>query len=592
MSDHSLTISLQSAALGAGDDPYWVRIEQEGLGDDTAMVSDAADMLDALYQIEPCTQLPTVPSEAPAVDEAGFAEAVSRTLDFAACSTSPDGSVEVAIRIIRSHLDEPYRLQLQGGTVVGTITISEQITRYQEITQRLTLDYPVVGTITASPPFLSRQGNTLLFAEDLAGRVCTATYLTQYDLVTISIAGVDGEPGHCTALVFFHGLVEELDPQPPQTDDIDLSWCPQTVWEVAPDEVSCYEAVTVHRRCSCSDTEVGTYSYEQEVDCPERVTRCPGTLNQCRHLVGSRSVVERVNCGDADTTAAADRDFYEATCCEVPQVPLPPCQRQVLTYRGGQSIVNGEEHYRSLYGQAVRFVPLTPDGGICGEHTIEQRIMGNNCCDGVPELVVSDELSITVLSPPSNGYMFFSGGQRPVEVVIRGEGFDFGSGRKKLTTTDSVVRVYARDQACGVAIVEITDGCTSATGTVKSTIGQWVDRPDDTIVTDPGKLVPQPHDPAFTYQGTCCGDIPLHWCHTYSSSPYSLGIGESAQWLVSEYRMHKYWGGPSYASCDQCPPQGLPSQVPGWACGPMCWAKYDGYECDYIQYRYVQEWVC
>ena len=161
---------------------------------------------------------------------------------------------------------------------------------------------------------------------------------------------------------------------------------------------------------------------------------------------------------------------------------LPRCSRRTRTFRGGAQIKLGAQHYRDLYGAATRVVPLTPPGGACGEHIIEQRIMGTNCCDGVEPLAWDEERSAEVA--PINGVVdvYVTGGGRfPFTWRISGEGFwlDPGHTKKRITTYTGALRIYTQ-ASCGSADVWVEDGCSSVKGTIRSTSGRWVFREDFT----------------------------------------------------------------------------------------------------------------
>lgn len=476
MSAQTLTIQYQAAEIDRVTDPYWIRIEPVGQEPETATVSDAANLLDALYQIDPCTESE---DQGQLVEQEDYAPTVAATIDLSYCDQEYDGSVEMDIRIIRSHLAESYRLQLQGGELIQTLQVSEQVTRTLEISGQTTLDYPVVSGFACSPEPLKRVGNTLLFDPALDGQTLRATYRTRYDLATVKVLGVEGQPGECRALAFHHGLVADETLTPPEAEQVDRSLCPSTSYESPgrEDEVTCYQEVVVHRVCSCSLHEVETLRYEEIVSCPGEM-HCANNETRCMHLLGTVSVMEYVQCGDADRSGDFDGDlsdpeFYEAKCCAT-RYPLPKCVTVHAVYRGGMGIVHGPTHYRGLYGDITRIVPVSPPGGICGEHITEQRLMSNNCCDGVAPLAWDSSISPEVMSPGGTAMVAVTGGGRyPYVWTVSGQGFSFPGGRRTWTTTGPEMTLQAGPDACGTAAIIVTDGCSSIQGHVRATTGQW-----------------------------------------------------------------------------------------------------------------------
>lgn len=478
MSAQTLTLTYQAAEIDRITDPYWIRIEPVGQEPETATVSDAANLLDALYQIDPCTESE---DQGQLVEQEDYAPTVAATIDLSYCDQAYDGSVEMDIRIIRSHLAEPYRLQLQGGELIQTLQVSEQVTRTLAISGPTTLDYPVVGGFACSPEPLARVGNTLLFEADLDGQTLRATYQTRYALATIKVLGVDGQPGECRALAFHHGLVADEILTPPEAEQVDRSLCPSTSYESpeSEDEVTCYQEVVVHRVCSCSKHEIETLRYEEIVPCPGEM-HCANNETRCMHLVGTASATTYVSCGDQDRSGdfdgnLSDPEFYFDKCCEWPRRGLPQCVTEHRTYRGERQLIHGPEHYRGLYGALTRIVPVSPPGGICGDWTIEQRLMGNNCCDGVDPLVWDTDTSPETMPPSTRVLVAVLGGGRfPVTWTVSGRGFWLDPAHTtRSVIAGSQVWLYADADACGCCDITATDGCTRVQGLVRCTVGRW-----------------------------------------------------------------------------------------------------------------------
>jgi hypothetical protein len=502
-------ISFTYAVPAGGIDPWWIRLEQEGLPDDTATLTDAAELLNTLYNLDPCTEEePEATEEVPDPPAEAVDETIEITVDQVACRFDADYNVDVVIRVIRSHQTEPYRLALQGGELVTTETVREVITVNVPVdnTSSVTLEYPVIDGFSASwrgavytetgsipAPPLTRICNTLTFGIDVASGNLTATYLTEYDRCTVTILGtmtsnlnrpegIEMGPGECRALAFFHGLVEELELETPKAADT-IGSC-TTRWTAAPIyyDIECYREVTISTRCECSDDEVSSRTYEESVTCPEHVTRCPGIATECRHLVGSITVPEYVQCeGDNETTgrpgminSLSTPEYYEAVCCKKPTFTLPQCSEKKSTHKGGLPLKGGAGQYYSIYGPKLRIVPVSPPGGICGNWTIRQEILSSNCCDGVEPLAWDTSVSPEVMSPNSVVTIAVTGGRGPYTWTVIGEKFQFRNGSTLIETALPEVNFHALVGACGMADIAVTDGCSTVTGSVRSTAGSWV----------------------------------------------------------------------------------------------------------------------
>ena len=199
------------------------------------------------------------------------------------------------------------------------------------------------------------------------------------------------------------------------------------------------------------------------------------------------------------------------------------------------------------------------------------------------------------------GSIAITGGHAPYTWVVNGNGFFFDPDHtlQSMTTGSTVVTLYAQN-ACGPCKITITDACgTTVFNYTRSDQGQWVYISSNTVVTG---LKAVPHTD-FEHIYTCI-DSNNVWCITFSSSgPTYEGTGENGKYRVSNWRYHKYYGGSGdYDSCEAAacssdpPGYGHLNDVPGF---PYNWCWYFNpygnppfYRCDYIAYRWVQEWQC
>lgn len=496
-----LSVNYSIAGLKSTDE-YWIRIEQDVV-DEKATVRDAANLLDALYNIEACEEEGSDQSgeeqateqdaedisQGPVVEEEAFFETVNETLGLGYCEEGEDGSLIVEIRVVRSHLGEPYKLRVQGGAQKGTPTIVKEVREVrQEIQAVMVLPWPVVDRFSCSPAPIDRNGNTLRFAESLVGGTVVATYVTMYDKVQIKIKGVDGKPGECTVLAFHHGIVDEKELEVPDADDEDRSLCNASAHgEFDTDyKVTCYKDIHVTTRCSCSRKEVGSRTVQQVVPCPREEMRCPNNAKECMHLVGSEAIDEWVECSNdnsipgrpGEVYAVSKPSYYEKVCCKPPgNITLPQCKVKKTTYGGGQQIEHGQDYWRGIYGESTRFYPVTPAAGICGEWTIEQVVTGD-CCDTASPIVYDWARSVDVIADNNSGVIFWSGGLGPYRLtVIEGTGFWLNSAKtsRTISSTNAQYAYVFTSNACGGCRIIIEDSCgQTAEAQLRSPDGRWV----------------------------------------------------------------------------------------------------------------------
>lgn len=573
----TLTVPYSGSTLPGN--PWWVRLEQIPPVTDVADVSSAADMLDELYKTEPCTTVEQ-PEEAEELTTEDVEAAASKTLDIVACLIEPDGSCEVQIKVIRSHQIEPYRLHVAGGSVVSTVVVNEETTQYVSVSSatEATLEYPVVNAFSPSwmadintdsgnRPTINRNGNVLYWSESATGTL-QAAYLTVYDLVTVKVDGVNGEPGDALIRVVFHAMAEELTPELPEPAEMDRSLCRGRSVEVefAPDRVTCYKKITRRHLCECSKSPVtsGEHLYRSIIDyydeivpCPSWLTKCHNGHQECMAQVGSETVYEYVKCPDDDPAWSgggrigweiSSPEYYKETCCTDPTVALPQCDEKTDTYSGGRGIENGKEYYQLQYGKSTRFRPVSPPGGVCGEHITRQVVESNNCCAGVPALAWDASVSPEVMAPNSSAIFGVTGGRPPflwmvsgglmIDDQMDGHGFYFANGSNHVYTEGRQLYVVTSPSACGSVTLTVEDGCSTATGSVRCTQGRWQRignfRTRDMIATLPGVYQ------CVTNMYITAGTKKI----TQYSGPYALSGGPhgpvGTEGQVYDIRMHPY----------------------------------------------------
>lgn len=474
-------------------DDYWIRLEQEGINDDTASIVDTADLLDQAYNIEACSEEESTGELTEETAEAA-AEAV---LDYSICRVDYDGSFSVVVRVIRSDPTEDYRVHVAGGEIISIENVTKETTIEKFVTSAtsVNLDYPVLtellleweqDLVATGDSNLNRNGSTVYWPAVASGTI-KATFVTTYDILNIKVYGNGGETGVATVRVVSNGKIDDIETEIPDSYDTDRARCGFTSEVDDTQTVSCYRTVVKTSICSCSKEEVGTDTYDEVVGCPDYApTKCPGSSSECSHFLGTFSVVEYVECEDDSRipgsgyhNKVSDPDFYEDTCCTPPGVKLPDCEEEILSYKGGRAPDPDISYYQGLYGDNVKMIPVTAEKG-CGEHKIIQSIESEECCDQVPALEYDNTASVSVMAANDRGYLYVTGGIGPfVWRLTSQSGYMWfsgtGTGVKVTDENTRWVEVVSGQYPCGTYHVEVIDTCgTVVTGTIESTEGEWV----------------------------------------------------------------------------------------------------------------------
>lgn len=191
-------------------------------------------------------------------------------------------------------------------------------------------------------------------------------------------------------------------------------------------------------------------------------------------------IIETITHVDELKPACKTAAEMEKHCCE-PTAALQCCvegdpvwtgytQDEILEHLG----IVLDDQGRDALGRYVN-IELGPRTKPCGEKRITYDLSGKNCCDEVEQLVWDDDASVEVLAPGTSGIVSVAGGKAPYTWSVRGTGFSFNGGSvRDIVTSTPWVRVFAAQASCGWAAITVDDGCTSASGGVRSTNGVWV----------------------------------------------------------------------------------------------------------------------
>lgn len=495
MSDTSqLSISFSNSSDDSTS--YWVNIEQVEFESDTVSLDEAAELIDQAFELDSCSEEETtaeeeVDVEEEAVEESDFDILVFESMNIASCYVAGDGKFEAKVKIYRSHQDIDYKLVVENGEVLTTVSVEEEVSEEVEVNgSSFTLDKPIQSISSLGISYSSIDGGTVKLGASYEGTV-SITYLTVYDLVTINVQGnpttYETEDG-CRCLVFYNSLVDEVVIEAPDEDDSDSAfdmemYCNVNVVSNIPaDNVSCYEIHNMTTNCICSQSEISRVTKEVSVNCPDEY-HCPGTETSCRKLIGSKTYQVSAQYCEGEETRINDPDYYEEVCCN-PTIRslLPDCQTQHKLYRGGKSINGGKEKYKSLYGENTVFVAVGPSTGCCGDWTIRYEVITRNCCEDAETLEWDFDFSADYVSAGSSAKVGIDGGgsSNAVTWSIVGDGFylDVARNLKTVSTEGNKVEIYTDEDACGVATIFASDTCSSVKGFIQSTLGHWEQIPE------------------------------------------------------------------------------------------------------------------
>jgi len=494
---------------------YWVHIEQVATDDNTASLGEVAELVDEIYGTDPCLKegetLEETPDPAteeppeeetedppPPITEEDFADLI-KEFDLNLCGVTFNGDCTVQVKVAISHPGDNYTLRVSNGEIGGTVTVYGELvseTIVIDNASSIELDFPVVsgatfewyGSVYGSAgnmtgPQITLSGRTLSWDEEVTGSI-SMSYYTQYDLIDITIFGnEDGEPAECRAICFYHGLIDEIDLQPPEIEDnegLEIYRQPfcgaiETDPPEDNDDIQCYENVTKVYRCECSDSKAYDITEEVVTACPEGI-RCPNGDEKCRALLGSRTILGGyIDCSEGGSLS--DPAYRKEICCDAASGLLPTCQTQYSVNPGGVPIdPTALEQYRMLYHDSLRVIAVKPSDGDCGVVKRQIVVSAKNCCDEVPPLEIDATESVTILADNSSGIIRTTNPTSGnVTVEVHGNGFyarpDLHAKTASYNGGDGFL-IYTSN-ACGTGEIEISDGCSTVKHRVASTDGQW-----------------------------------------------------------------------------------------------------------------------
>lgn len=508
--NNSITITFQKSTLSA--DTVWVVFRQlpdETEDDDAITLSEAAETLDALFEIDSCdsesTESDTSDDDTDTYSFFDSFESYEEAMSAAILSVKDlcgdvytDYSYKASLQIYRSHLDKPYKLYLSNGSVLSTKSNTEQVSVALEVSgNSVEVDFPIRNIVSSDMEIADYNTKTILFKKSIIG-IVNVVYITSYDLVTIKVFGEDEERGSCECLLFYVGMAETVSVTPPDVDDeaVDAVNCvnedddeedddEDKETKTIDDDDVCYQRYIYTINCNCLPyTTKSTVDNIVEVGCdtPFSSPTPNGTYSNAQGT-GTVVMTTLISCPEEETWEGQDADFYKEKCCTPPPdtMTLPTCQvRKAIDY-GGRDITKGSDFYKNnaLSNEDVVLVPISPKDGICGEIITKYIVPDMNCCDdeSYEDVVAPDYDEEPVIADNSKRVFSFSGGIRPIEIHVSGSGFfldEDGSKKSIKIENDSAVFYLYTKNACGSATITADDGCTSDSFQIRAADGQWI----------------------------------------------------------------------------------------------------------------------
>lgn len=554
MTERNLSINLNTFGE---KETSWIHLFQEDLPTDEIDQQEAAEIIDAAFDIVPCFE-----GEQEVIDKDDpttwdkIAAIIKKVAGATFCEKNEDGGWDLIIKVAVSDITKSYTLLVDGGALGTTQTVTEIVsgTKLVENASQFTFDFPVLGNAVfeCPVPFVI-DGSTVYFASSVTTHLIYS-YATQYDRVTITTKPEYGEDNiptvqegfldlrkydngqigqliekPCTITGLYSGKSRQITLELPEVDDSIEE--PEAICLTEEGTTAtggsrvCYEQITHITDCQCGDR---TYPGDRlriekvVVPCPEGIKDCGAINPGCTSVVSRTERYHYVICPDVDDTWDGDtREFYYEKCCEWPakDFPLPRCKIRTTSYVGNKSIEKGEQYWKDHYSYAnVSFHPVTPQNGVCGKTIVEQVLKPKNCCDEVAPLVWNSEESAEVTAPNSMAEVFVSGGTDPKTWQVRGSGFwtDPGHTERDKIVTGNMLQIYTDEDACGTAQIHVDDGCSTVSGTLLSTQGVWFLLPEGQfppmeLTTDSGSRIEFSSSAA---QNICNG----------------VGVGAAASW--------------------------------------------------------------
>lgn len=508
MNDTILSVNFSVEGL---TEKFWARIEVQPPESDFVSLSDAATVIDSIYDVDPCSDDSALVGGGEATTiESEYVSPLLVTafskISYDPCKYSEgDYSYEATLYIYRSHFDIPYKLVINDGTILSTEIVEKTIkTLVLPEDREIEVDYPILGNIECDQEIESFVGAQALL-KNYYTKNLAFSYTTKYDKVTIKVNGAE-EAQDAECLIFYKELSYRATVSKPEedTDAVNTIGCnPTSVNGVETedphderiyDDGICYQRYIYSQICQCSGNVKNSWDTVVEVACPTSPATPHSDTEQgaLNFWWEAKHINTYTPCPEEEDWEGHESEFYIDNCCVFPTVGLPTCQERTTAWLGGTGIVKGADFYHdnAFQDETIVLVPVSPEDGICGTIKYVQDVASKSCCDSpLATPIVYDEAgSADIIGDNSSGMVQYDGGLLPATAKLNGSGFftDPYFTKKEIEVTGGgrQIRIYTKD-ACGSCSITINDGCSSDSGVVKSTEGKWVTVALHDLATNP-----------------------------------------------------------------------------------------------------------
>lgn len=507
MTTRRLTHTMRYVSAAGDGEARWIRLDQE-TADESVTVAEAAEILDVLYDIDACGQGISGGGEEAAAetpDESRFDSAVAVLMGAETCAESEYWTAHV--RVYRSHQSPEYVLRSASAEIVSveaglTDSVREVI---ENAGNSHDLEYSYAGDLVLPPGVRGEVRGSTLNLSRPAGRL-VVRYTTTYDRVTLRVpvtaaSSARGEEEQArraaldaAGLVALQGrgptaVAAAVALEPPEQDDslsaAELARLCRARYQFPEREGECWQTVRHHSKCVCSGRDAPG-DWEERVSAP-----CPEGVRAGSH-VGTSDVLDGyVWCAGEEDPDLPDREFYKRVCCEYPPQgkQLPLCRTYYETWRGGEPVEGSAAAWQALYGEDVRFVAVSPPGGVCGEKITEWEVNRPNCCDDITPMS-PDPGNPTSIHAGERVFVGVLDGRHPGLYRWRASGglyFDATGTPEATTTGPGKLLVRTRDAVCPQPRVEVDDGCQPVTMTFEGGAATPVELSQQDVVAYPNQ---------------------------------------------------------------------------------------------------------
>jgi hypothetical protein len=476
---------------------FWARIDVAPPESETVSLEEVATIIDSIYDLDPCNSDNALSGGFPAMQIAQEdVEYVLKTafskIEYDPCKFDAGTyNYNATIYVYRSHIEIPYKLIINSGSVIITERVTKRIETLvkPEDGRVIETSYPIVGNVVCSETIKYYKGAVAVLEKEIEKNI-KFSYDTAYDKVTVKVNGTEDNQ-KAVAVAFYNNLAYSAEIEPPEEDaeavsNIGCKYTGPTQDQIddakkEEEEIEvCYQRYIYSNVCECSGDIQSSHSEVLQVPCPDSPATPHSDTEQgaLNFWWQAKRINNYVSCPD-EVWEGNTPEFYLENCCEnyAFQVSLPKCEKLTRLWPGGVGIINGPEYYKAFTNERTILIPVPPEDGICGTIVTEYEVESKNCCDDefLTPIEIDTDNSAVIIADGSIGTVFWEGGKAPYELSVRGSGFYFDRNFTKtdIVTDGTAINIYTED-ACGIATFIVTDGCSEARHSLKSTNGSWV----------------------------------------------------------------------------------------------------------------------